>query len=169
MDAEAYRAESRARWEAAAAGWGRHRAEIQRDAMEVSRWLLDAAQLQPGHTVVELAAGAGDTGLMEPDPPGAPGPLAFGRPGRIAELLDAAGFDDVVVESLDFAIREPNLDAWWDHAVATSGRLSRVVRGLSPAEHYSLRDEVDAAYAPFVAADGSVELPARTYVAAASA
>jgi hypothetical protein len=41
--------------------------------------------------------------------------------------------------------------------------------GLSPAEHYSLRDEVDAAYAPFVAADGSVELPARTYVAAASA
>ena len=281
MDAEAYRAESRTRWEAAAAGWGRHRAEIQRDAMEVSRWLLDAAELQPGHTVLELAAGAGDTGLMaaelvapggkaiitdgaeamvelararakevgatnveirpmeaewidlpaasvdavlsrwgymlladpeaalretrrvlrpggrvalaawaaaehnpwltkigevfvrrglmEPDPPGAPGPLAFGRPGRIEELLDAAGFDDVVVESLDFAIREPNLDAWWDHAVATSGRLSQVVRGLSPAEHYSLRDEVDAAYAPFVAADGSVELPARTYVAAASA
>jgi cyclopropane fatty-acyl-phospholipid synthase-like methyltransferase len=64
MDAEAYRADSRERWEAAAAGWGRHREEMQRDAMEVSRWLLDAARLQPGHTVLELAAGPGDTGLM---------------------------------------------------------------------------------------------------------
>src|SRR3954452_12857834 len=64
MDAEAYRADSRDRWEPAAAGWGRHREEVQRDAMEVSRWLLDAARLQPGHTVLELAAGPGDTGLM---------------------------------------------------------------------------------------------------------
>src|SRR5919204_3127275 len=64
MDAEAYRADSRARWEAAAAGWGAHREEIQRDAMEVSQWLLDGARLQPGHTVLELAAGSGDTGLM---------------------------------------------------------------------------------------------------------
>src|SRR3954453_65722 len=32
--------------------------------MPVSRWMLDAAHLQPGHTVLELAAGPGDTGLM---------------------------------------------------------------------------------------------------------
>jgi SAM-dependent methyltransferase len=64
MDAEAYRADSRERWEEAAKGWGEHREEMQRDAMEVSRWMLDAARLQPGHTVLELAAGPGDTGLM---------------------------------------------------------------------------------------------------------
>ncbi|MEA2324430.1 MAG: hypothetical protein QOD81_4280 [Solirubrobacteraceae bacterium] len=64
MDAEAYRAESRERWEAAAPGWARHREAMQRDAMEVSRWMLDAVGLQPGHTVLELAAGPADTGLM---------------------------------------------------------------------------------------------------------
>jgi hypothetical protein len=43
------------------------------------------------------------------------------------------------------------------------------VGGLSPAEHYALRDAVDAAYAPYVRDDGSLEIPARALVAAASA
>jgi SAM-dependent methyltransferase len=282
MDAEAYRADSRERWEAAAAGWARDREMFQRDAMPVSGWLLDAVHLQPGHTVLELAAGPADTGLMAaelvapdgkaiitdnadamievakeraeevgatnveirpmeaewidlptasvdavlcrwgymlladpeaalretrrvlrpggrvalaawdgpehnpwiavmadammergimtPEPPDMPGPLAFGRrPGQIEELLDAAGFDDIEVEPLDFAFHAPSLDAWWDHAMRTSGRFSRLVADLSPADHYALRDAVDAAYEPYVAADGSLEIPARALVAAASA
>ena len=51
----------------------------------------------------------------------------------------------------------------------TSGRFSRLVADLSPADHYALRDAVDAAYEPYVAADGSLEIPARALVAAASA
>jgi hypothetical protein len=43
------------------------------------------------------------------------------------------------------------------------------VAGLAPAEHYKLRDAVDAAYAPYVREDGSVEIPARALVAAAGA
>jgi SAM-dependent methyltransferase len=281
MDAEAYRADSRERWESAAAGWDRYREALLRDTMEVSRWMLDAAGLQPGHTVLELAAGTGDTGLMaaelvapggkaiitdgaeamvaaarerakevgatnvelrtmeaewidlpaasvdavlsrfgymlladpeaalretrrvlrpggrvalsawdaaehnpwltrigavlierglvEREPPGSPGPLAFGAPGRIEELLDAAGFDDVEVQPLDLELHAGSVDEWWDHAVATSGRFSRVVAGLSPAEHYEVRDAVDAAYAEFVRPDGSVAIPGRALVAAASA
>ena len=281
MDAEAYRADSRDRWEAAAPGWAREREAFQRDAITVSRWLLDAAHLQPGHTVLELAAGPADTGLMAaelvapggkaiitdnaeamieaakaraeevgatnveirpmeaewidlptasvdavlcrwgymlladpeaalretrrvlrpggrvalaawagPDanpwiavmgrvmverglieqlPADAPGPLAFGRPGRIEELLDVAGFDDIEVAPLDFAFHAASLDEWWEHSIAMSGSFSRVVGGLSPAEHYALRDAVDAAYAPYVRDDGSLEIPARALMAAASA
>jgi SAM-dependent methyltransferase len=281
MDAEAYRADSRERWEAAAPGWAREREAFQRDAIAVSQWLLDAAHLQPGHTVLELAAGPADTGLMaaelvapggkaiitdnaeamleaakaraeevgatnveirpmeaewidlptasvdavlcrwgymlladpeaglretrrvlrpggrvalaawagpdanpwfaaiarvmvergvvEQPPADAPGPLAFGRPGRIEELLDAAGFDDIEVEPLDFAFHAASLDEWWEHSIAMSGSFSRALAGLSPADHYALRDAVDDAYAPYVREDGSLEIPARALVAAASA
>ena len=213
MDPEAFRADSRDRWEAAAAGWEAEREDMQRDTVAVSQWLLDAAHLQPGHTVLELAAGPGDLGLMaaelvapggkaiitdgaeamveaakrraedlgttnvelrpmeaewidlgtatvdavlcrwgymlladpeaalretrrvlrpggrvalsawdafehnpwlararqvtedlgltEPPPPDTPGPMAFAVPGRIEELLDAAGFDDVERDTVD--------------------------------------------------------------------
>jgi hypothetical protein len=51
----------------------------------------------------------------------------------------------------------------------TSITTAAVVDGLAPAEHYGLRDLVDAGYAPYVQDDGSLEVPARALVAAAAA
>jgi SAM-dependent methyltransferase len=64
VDPETFRAESRDRWERAAPGWAATREALQRAAAEVSAWLVDAVEPQPGQTVLELAAGAGDTGLL---------------------------------------------------------------------------------------------------------
>lgn len=64
MDAEAYRIENRERWERAARGWGARRAEMQASAAPVSHWMVEAIRSQPGHTVLELAAGPGDTGFL---------------------------------------------------------------------------------------------------------
>jgi hypothetical protein len=47
--------------------------------------------------------------------------------------------------------------------------MEEMVGALSPADHYAFRDAFDAAYADFVAPDGSVSLPARTLVAVAGA
>src|SRR3954462_6117888 len=83
-------------------------------------------------------------GLVEPEPPDTPGPLAFGRrPGAIEELLDAAGFDDVETDAGDFAFHAASLDEFWEQAIRRSGRFSAIVARLEPAEHYKLRDAVD--------------------------
>lgn len=100
------RAEMRERWEQASAGWGR-RAEHELDwAMPVSSWMLDHLELQPGHRVLELAAGAGDTGFLAAElirpggslisSDGAEGMLDIAR--RRAERL---GIDNVEFKALE--------------------------------------------------------------------
>ena len=64
IDAEAYRAESRDRWERIAGGWETRRAQFAATTEPVSRWMVDAVDPQPGETVLELAAGVGDTGFL---------------------------------------------------------------------------------------------------------
>jgi SAM-dependent methyltransferase len=276
-----YRAQAREGWGGAAAGWERRRAEMQAAAIPVSAWLVDHIEPQPGQTILELAAGPGDTGLMaaelvgpsgklistdaseemldvarrraeelgihnvefkvvegewidlktatvdgvlcrwgymlmlDPEaalretrrvlrpggrvalaawaaaalnphmttaratltelglaealPPGGPGPFAFAQSGRIEELLDAAGFDDVVVEELELRFRHPSRDEVFETFVDLSPTGSAVLRELSPADHTRFRDALDERLEPFMHDDGSVELPGRALVAAASA
>lgn len=64
FDADAYRVSAREVWERAAPGWREHRAALQAVAMPVSQWMADAVHPQPGHRVLELAAGPGDTGFL---------------------------------------------------------------------------------------------------------
>src|SRR5215216_1879661 len=56
--------QSRADWAAVAPGWYAQREEIWRTSRPVSEWMVRKLDPQPGDTVLELAAGLGDTGLM---------------------------------------------------------------------------------------------------------
>jgi ubiquinone/menaquinone biosynthesis C-methylase UbiE len=49
--------------EAIAPGWERWRARIEATVTPVREWMVDALAPRPGDTVLELAAGAGDTGF----------------------------------------------------------------------------------------------------------
>jgi SAM-dependent methyltransferase len=51
-------------WESAAEGWGSRADRVREWGMPVSATMVDALALQPGQTVLELAAGPGDTGFM---------------------------------------------------------------------------------------------------------
>lgn len=51
-------------WQEASTGWGRQADGVRDAAMPVSLWMLDHAGLLPGQTVLELAAGPGDTGFL---------------------------------------------------------------------------------------------------------
>lgn len=283
FDPDEYRSSTRDMWEDAAEGWGAHAAAFQEAALPVSQWLVDAVHPYPGMTLVELAAGAGETGflaveriqpggrllstdgseamveqarrrarelgygddkvqcrvmeaewldlsaatvdgvlcrwgymlladpeaalretrrVLRPDgrvalaawaspqenpwstvmgrllvdlghvpapDPAAPGMFSFARAGHVEELLAGVGFTEVQAAYVDFAFRPADLDVWWSYTTDTSPSLRAVLPRLSPAEHYALRDAVDAAYAPFVTDSGALELPARALVAAATA
>jgi SAM-dependent methyltransferase len=63
-DPEAYRAASHEQWSASAKGWGARAQELQEVLAPVSLWMVDAVAPQPGQTVLELAAGPGETGFL---------------------------------------------------------------------------------------------------------
>jgi SAM-dependent methyltransferase len=58
------RQQSRVRWTATAQGWGKRADQLRRTTMPVSSWMVDAVGPQPGDTLLELAAGPGDTGFL---------------------------------------------------------------------------------------------------------
>lgn len=277
-----WREESLQRWDRAAAGWTSTREQWQRWALPVSQWLVEAIHPQPGHRVLELAGGLGDTGMLaaelvkpggsviisdgsdemvqaaaahgeeigadnveyralqaewidlptatvdgvlcrfgymlladpeaalretrrvirpggrvalavwadaddnpwmtifrralddagfpaSPAPPSGAGPFALSVPEALVELLETAGFDEVEVEPLDMVFEPQSLDAWWNHLSQTSPSAADAIRAMTPAEHYALRDAVDAGYAEYVRDDGSLRVPGRVLVAAATA
>lgn len=64
VNADEQRRQSAEHWEAAAAGWARRQHLLREFAAPVSHWMIDALHLQPGHRVLELAAGVGETGFL---------------------------------------------------------------------------------------------------------
>jgi SAM-dependent methyltransferase len=146
-----YRHASHARWERASSGWGERREQMQRTAVQVSRWMLDAVEPQPGQTVLELAAGPADTGLMAAElirPGGtlictdfSEGMLAQAR-ARAAELgLDNVEFRELDAESLDLdtASVDAVLCRWGYMLMADPGAaLSETRRVLRPSGRLAL-------------------------------
>jgi ubiquinone/menaquinone biosynthesis C-methylase UbiE len=104
-----YRTESRRGWGAVAGGWKQH-APAQREAwMPVSAWMLDAARLQPGMRVLELATGTGELGLMAHEliQPGGELLLSDFAPEMLSAAQENAGdapgvrFKQIDIESID--------------------------------------------------------------------
>jgi ubiquinone/menaquinone biosynthesis C-methylase UbiE len=60
---EDYREASLRIWDEMAAGWEGHRGTVWDASRAVGEWMVDALDPQPGETVLELAAGVGDTGF----------------------------------------------------------------------------------------------------------
>jgi SAM-dependent methyltransferase len=277
-----FRAQSRKRWGAQAEGWEARREELRTATMPVSAWMIDAIDPQPGDTLLELAAGTGDTGLLaaeliepggtlicsdfspemlqtaqrraeelgvrnvrfkqidaetsidleaasldgvlcrwgymlmadpgnalretrrvlkpgrrvalaawagpednpwsalptremiargaaeQPDP-GVPGQFTWGAEGLIAEQIDAAGFTEHHVESLEFAIPYRSAADWWSAQSALSSAFRAAVERASDDDIAAVGDAVDRHAERFTQPDGTLRVPARTWVAWAAA
>jgi SAM-dependent methyltransferase len=108
-------------------------------------------------------------GAVEPPDPTGPGQFFWRDAAVIAEALEEAGFVLAEIDQVDLTFRFPSLDDWWDAQLELSPGLREGVTQITPAQRDDLRDAIDERLAAFVADDGTVALPARTHVAAASA
>jgi SAM-dependent methyltransferase len=274
------RQESRDRWAVSARGWEARGDWLRRATMPVSAWMVEAIAPQPGHTVLDLAAGPGDTGflaaeLIEPggtlicsdvipemltvaqsraealglrnvrfrqidaetidqeaasldgvlcrwgymlmndpeaalretrrvlraggrvalaawtDPeanpwttlppkqlidrglmeridPDQPGQFTWRRDGAIADQLEAAGFVEYDVQALDFEMKYASVRELWDVTRDMAARFRSATDPLGEAQTAEILDALAEAAAPWTAADGSLVMPARTWVASAA-
>jgi SAM-dependent methyltransferase len=127
------------------------------DALEHNPWAALFAQ--------ELSA----RGLSAPPEPDAPGPFALGSRERVGELLQRAGFSAVRVEALDLWRRHASFQELWETTLDLSRVFHDTVLARPQADIEQISRALQARFAPYRAADGSLQIPARTLVASASA
>jgi SAM-dependent methyltransferase len=127
------------------------------DTIEHNPWALLPAR--------ELA----ERGIVGPPNPDAPGPFALADARRITALLDSAGFAEARIETLDLCRRHPHFDELWDSTLDLSRSFHDTVLARPAPEIEAIRASLTARFAPYTAADGSLEIPGRTFVAVASA
>jgi SAM-dependent methyltransferase len=127
------------------------------DAPESNPWAT-----VPGRALIEL-------GHVPPPDPDAPGMFRLAGPGRLQELLESAGFLDVVVESVSLERHPPSLDAFLEETLDLARPFRAAYEALSEDQREELRNTIARLAEPFTQADGSLRFPGRSLVAAASA
>ena len=169
--------------EAIAPGWERRRADIEELATPVREWMLRVLGPRDGDTVLELAAGVGDTGfeaaaivgislgqrdhIPPPEPPPAPGPFSMANPERVESLLRDAGFSRVRTEELEGQFGFADADEYLGLIADTSGPIALTLQGLDKTDRAAVRADVEDSLRRF-AADGGYELPCIALCAVAS-
>ena len=83
------RGNQRDRWEEAAPGWEKRAATVTAAGAPVADWLVEAASLERGSRVLEIAAGLGDVGLQAAEAVGAEGEVVI-TDGAVAMVQGAA-------------------------------------------------------------------------------
>jgi SAM-dependent methyltransferase len=116
----------------------------------------------PTRALIEL-------GHTEPPDPDAPGMFVLSAPGRLQDLLEAAGFVDALVESVDTPRSFSGIEEYIAEFNDTSSVFRSVYEPLSENDREAVGRKVAELAAPYTAPDGSLTLPGRSLVAAADA
>jgi SAM-dependent methyltransferase len=114
-----YRAQSYANWQRVASSWERRGEEMWLATEPVSRNLVERLQLRPGETVLELAAGPGQTGLPAADAVGPEGrlistdfaPAMVDAARRLSEELGVTNVEHRVMDAEDMDLPDASVDA----------------------------------------------------------
>jgi SAM-dependent methyltransferase len=106
VDLEKYREDSLASWDRLSENWARQREFLWSQTNAVSRRVVDRADPQPGDTILDVAAGTGDTGFLAAERIGPEGKLittdfAPGMVEHARRVGDERGFENVEYRVLD--------------------------------------------------------------------
>jgi len=107
-------------------------------------------------------------GLLEPHPPG-PGQFAWKDPHDIRETMEAAGFIEPEIAAVDFILDYEDVDEWWVAQTQMSTRTGDADRAMDYATRSDVLADLERASEPFLQPDDSLKIPARTWVASATA
>jgi SAM-dependent methyltransferase len=110
-----------------------------------------------------------ERGVSAVPAPDVPGPFALGSAERVSELLEQAGFAEVRVETLELHRLHASFEEFWDSTLDLSRGLHDAILDRPEPEIAEIRAALVERFAPFTAADGSLDIPGRTLVASASA
>jgi SAM-dependent methyltransferase len=110
-----------------------------------------------------------ELGHGAPPDPHAPGPFALAEPGRLGELLAAAGFVEPVIDSVSIERRYEDFEAFLDEMLDLSYVFGTAWSQLTDAQQAELMRAMQERCAAFTAADGTLRLPGRCLVALADA
>jgi SAM-dependent methyltransferase len=126
---------------------------------------------EPQHNVWATAPNTAliEIGAAQPPDPDAPGMFTLAAPGVLPELLESAGFTDVLVESVEIERTYTDLDEYLSELFDLSQAFKRGVDQLSVAQRAGVRRDIADLLTPFTVADGSLRLPGRSLAALASA
>lgn len=116
----------------------------------------------PTRALVEL-------GHAEPPDPQAPGMFVLAAPGRLQELLESAGFTDVVVDSVPTPRSFADVDSYVSETQEVSSMFGELMAPLSDAQRAEVVEKIAELSQPYIGSDGSVSFTGRSLVAAADA
>jgi SAM-dependent methyltransferase len=133
--------------------------------LSVAVW--DSSELNPWATMdwqalIEL-------GHMAPPDPSGPGMFALAPASRLRELLENAGFLEVGVDGVELDRSYENIDDYIAETLDLSATFSEVWATLDAAQRSEVMERITSLAAPYRVADGSLRIPGRSLVAAASA
>ncbi len=108
-------------------------------------------------------------GLAQPQAQDAPGPFRLADPQRVRELLQQAGFTEIVMDTVAVQQRPSSFDHFWEATLDISRGFHDAVLSQPEPQIAKIRETLEELLAPYAAQDGSLEIPGSSLVAVASA
>jgi ubiquinone/menaquinone biosynthesis C-methylase UbiE len=128
----------------------------------------DGPEANPWATIPTDALVQG--GYMEPiDRTVSAGIFSLADPQRLQEMLEEAGFVDVLVESIDVTREFDRFGEFWDESLELSPSLSDALQRLTDEQRDDLQRRAESLAEPLTDGDGAIHLPGVSLVASATA